>query len=235
MAEDAGLDLEWFGPPMFQTVKGKSIFELADLEAPLDGTTNIINLTRGGGESPVGGESLPTAAEVPGQRPGSSQDPAPAPAKAPAPAAYVPGQRPYSAARGASPPTTVRRARVLTNGFRKFGLTPHGQQSPLFRMWIPERGGPLPSERVFASACVQANVHTDLVFSALDLHDPASSSYHTGLADEVFQPLWQPQYMSVWDSILCRTAHFLKHTDKELITIMVYCKSGKHRASAWPK
>ena len=230
MAEDAGLDTEWFGPPMFKTAKGKSIFELADLEAPLDGTTDMIDLTRAGGESP------PTAADVPGARPGSSQDPAPAPAPAPASPPPAPASPPPAPAPALPPPppspTTVKSVCVLTSGFRKFGLTAKGQKSLLFRMWIQERGGPPADECAFRAALGEAGVHADMVLSVLDLHDPASSSYHTGLADEVFCPLWQEQYMRLWDTILCRTAHFLKNTDSEKITIMVYCKSGKHRASA---
>ena len=74
-------------------------------------------------------------------------------------------------------------------------------------------------------------MHADLVFSALGFHDPESSSFHTGLADDVFDPLWNKEkHMHLWDDVFRRTARFLKETRQKNATIMVYCKSGKHRS-----
>ena len=79
----------------------------------------------------------------------------------------------------------------------------------------------------------QAEVYVDLCLSALDLHNPDGKSYHTGLADEVLLPMWREKYLWVWDSIFRRVAQFLLRQDtRTAVTIVVYCKSGKHRASA---
>ena len=74
-----------------------------------------------------------------------------------------------------------------------------------------------------------------MVLSAVDLHDPDHDAIHLGLADEVFLPLWDPgnpTYVWVWQHIFWETAKLLLRSTKEEVTIMIYCRSGKHRALA---